>query len=124
MNFPTDEEIDNLETGDIVVVPMTEDGYLSGRNSILEGDKYFLSRWFFLGKDQDFDLICLFIDSEDNIQIDLEPIHNWLGNEDKLRFTKILNKIPFKDLENIDLRVRIPCDVKVQKQAFGVGRGL
>lgn len=103
MNFPTDEEIDNLETGDIVVVPLTEDGYLSGRVLISEGEKYFSSRWFFLGEDSDRDLICLFVDSEIKNNIDLQPIRNWLDEESKLKFTKILNKISLKDLEDIDI---------------------
>ncbi len=105
MNFPNDEEIDNLETGDIVIIPLTEEGFLSGRNSILEGEKYLLSRWFFLGKNSDNDLICLFVSSEtSNINLNINhPVYDWLEDEDKLKFTKIINKIPIKDLENIDI---------------------
>ena len=103
MNFPTDEEIDNLETGDIVIIPLTEEGYLSGRVLISEGEKFFSSRWFFLGQDLDNDLICLYVSSEVNLNIDTGQIYEWLSNEDKIKFTKILNKIPIKDLDGIDI---------------------
>lgn len=114
INFLSDEKLAMIETGDIVITKMTQEGQLLNRENFDIAqknidEKIFDIEWFFVGRDSDGDAVGIKLDSND-VDQSAYQVSCWEFSKEEYGssfnlLNEKFNKFPIEERKNLDLHL-------------------